>query len=244
MLSMENSARNLLLNQRVSTKSPFVSVEVWKSCNCSPVEFDGPVYGGLDLSARTDLTSLVLIGKATGVWQVRPHFWTPQVGLADRAHRDRAPYDVWHRQGFLRTTPGASVDYGHVAADIAGLVADIDLRVIAFDRWRIDVMKKELEALGLELPLEPFGQGYKDMGPAIDALEAELLKARLAHGGHSALTMYAANAVITKDPAGSRKFDKARTTGRIDGMVALAMAMGAAAAVPEDQAMEPELFFL
>ncbi|MCC8618916.1 terminase large subunit [Xanthomonas vesicatoria] len=244
MPSMENSARNLLLNQRVSTESPFVSPDVWKACSGEALPFDGPVYGGLDLSARTDLTALVLVGKVEGVWQTQAHFWTPQIGLADRAHRDRAPYDVWARQGFMRTTPGASVDYSHVAADIGEIVSDLDLQVIAFDRWRIDVMKKELDTLGIELPLQPFGQGFKDMGPAIDTLEAELLNSRIAHGGHPVLSMCAANAVVTKDPAGSRKFDKARTTGRIDGLVALAMAIGVAAAVPEQHEMQPMMFFL
>lgn len=226
MPSMENTARNLLLNQRVSTDAPFVSPDVWKACGAKPVEFDGPVYGGLDLSARNDLTALVLVGKVAGVWQVRPYCWTPAVGLVERSKRDRAPYDVWARQGFLRTTPGASVDYEHVAADMAEILAGLDVHAIAFDRWRIDVLKRELDRIGLALPLEPWGQGYKDMAPALDALEAELLNARIAHGMHPVLTMCAANATVTKDPAGGRKLDKSRSTGRIDGMQALAMAIG------------------
>lgn len=228
MPSMENAARNLLLNQRVSTEAPFVSPDVWKSCAADPLPFDGPVFGGLDLSARNDLTALVLVGKVDGVWQVQPHFWTPQKGLHDRARRDRAPYDVWHQQGLLRTTPGASVDYEAVARDVVEILDGLDVQAIAFDRWRMDVMHRELERLGLALPLVPFGQGFKDMSPALDTLEAELLNARIAHGMHPVLTMCAANATTTKDPAGNRKLDKSRATGRIDGMQALAMAMGVA----------------
>jgi phage terminase large subunit-like protein len=228
MPSAENMARNLLLNQRVSTESPFVSPGVWRDNAAEPEPFDGSVFGGLDLSARTDLTAFVLVGKVGGVWQVRPYFWTPEQGLAERARRDRTDYDTWARQGFLRTTPGASVDYGHVAAEIAELVADLDVQAIAYDRWRIDVLQRELTALGVTLPLVPWGQGYKDMGPAVDALEAELVNSRMAHGMHPVLTLCAANAVVTKDPAGSRKLDKSRATGRIDVMVALAMAMGVA----------------
>lgn len=226
MPSAENAARNLLLNQRVSMDAPFVSPDVWKANAAGSVPFDGPVFGGLDLSARNDLTAFVLVGKVAGVWHVQAHFWTPGVGLEDRARRDRSPYDVWARQGFLRTTPGASVDYEHVASDIAEIVADLDLHAIAFDRWRMDVMHRELTRLGLVLPLVPFGQGFRDMSPALDTLEAELLNHRIAHGGHPVLTMCAANATTTKDPAGNRKLDKSRTTGRIDGMVALAMALG------------------
>ena len=226
MPSAENMARNLLLNQRVSTDAPFVSPDVWKGCGAEPVPFDGPVFGGLDLSARTDLTALVLVGQVNGVWQVRPYFWTPQEGLQDRARRDRAPYDVWQREGFLTATPGATVDYGQVARDIADLCDGLEVQSIAFDRWRIDVFQTALEGLGVSLPLVPFGQGFKDMSPALDTLEAELLNKRIAHGGHPVLASCAANATTTKDPAGNRKLDKVRSTGRIDGMVALAMALG------------------
>lgn len=235
MPSMENTARNLLLNQRVSTVSPFISPDVWKS-NCgNPRSFDGPVFAALDLSARTDLTALVIVGQVDGVWHVQPHFWTPEQGLADRARRDRAPYDLWHRQGVLRTTPGATVDYEHVAADMLEILADMDVQAIAYDRWRIDLMRKELDKLGADLPLIEWGQGYKDMAPALDALEAELLNGRIAHGGNPLLTWCAANAVVTRDPSGGRKLDKARSTGRIDGLQSLAMAMGVASRAEQAQ---------
>ena len=235
MPSMENSARNLLLNQRVSTVSPFISPDVWKSCAGPVLPFDGPVWCGIDLSARLDLTAMVIVGQVDDVWHVQAHFWTPEQGLADRARRDRAPYDVWARQGLLRTTPGASVDYEHVATDIAEILADLDVQAISFDRWRIDLLKKEFDRLGVDLPLVEWGQGYKDMAPALDALEAELLNGRIAHGGNPLLTWCAANAVVTKDPTGARKLDKAKATGRIDGLQALAMAMGVASRATEAQ---------
>ncbi|QYY23970.1 terminase large subunit [Diaphorobacter sp. MNS-0] len=230
MPSMENSARNLLLNQRVSTESPFVSPDVWKACAGGVSNFgQSPVFAGLDLSARTDLTALVLICQDDdGVWQVQSHFWTPEQGLQDRARRDRAPYDVWVKQGFLRTTPGATVDYAHVAADMLEILDGLDVQAIAFDRWRIGELRRELDRLGAELPLVEHGQGFRDMAGALDALEAELLNQRINHGGHPVLTMCAANATTVRDPAGNRKLDKSRATGRIDGMQALAMAMGAA----------------
>jgi phage terminase large subunit-like protein len=237
MPSMENSARNLLLNQRVSTESPFVSPEVWKSCGKLVASFDQlPIYAGLDLSARTDLTALVLVGQVEGVWQVVPYFWTPAQGLRDRARRDRAPYDLWHQQGYLRTTPGATVDYEHVAHDMAAILDGLNIQAVAYDRWRIDLLRKELDKIGAELPLLEWGQGYKDMAPSLDALEAELLNSRIAHGMHPVLAMCAANAVVTKDPTGARKLDKSRATGRIDGMQALSMAMGVAARSEEQSA--------
>jgi len=229
MPSSENTFRNLILNQRVSTFAPFISRNVWDSCSGKVLPFtSGNVYAGLDLSARTDLTALVIVGQINGVWHTVPYFWTPELGLSDRAKRDRQPYDVWVKQGYMATTPGATVDYEYVANDLIHILSQLNVRGIAYDRWRIDILRKELTNLGAELPLFEFGQGFKDMSPAIDTLESELLNGRIAHGNHPVLTMCAANAMITKDQAGNRKLDKHKATGRIDGIVAMAMALGLA----------------
>jgi len=231
MPSREASYRNLILNQRISLVSPFVARPVWERCAGAPDEQAfraGPVFIGLDLSARNDLTALVMIAQRDGIWHVRPEFFAPLDGIHDRALRDRVPYDLWHRQGYLTATPGASVDYGIVARRLVELCDDYPVQVVAFDRWRIDVLKAELARLGVELPLEPFGQGFRDMGPALDLLEADLLNEAIRHGNHPILTWCAANAIATADPAGNRKLDKSKATGRIDGMVALAMARGVA----------------
>lgn len=228
MPSAENTFRNLNLNQRVSTVSPFISRSVWETCGKAVEPITGRCYAGLDLSEKNDLTALVLIGQAaSGCWSVLPFFWTPEKTLHDRAKKDRVPYDVWARQKLLNTTPGASVDYDVVARDIAAILGDYEVDAIAFDRWRIEIFRKAAQDIGLSLPLKEFGQGFKDMAPAIDRLESLLLNGQLRHGMHPVLTMCAANAVINKDAAGNRKLDKAKATGRIDGMVALAMAVGA-----------------
>ena len=226
MPTSESTFRVLTLNQRVNMVAAFVSPGVWKAGNGPPAELSGLVYGGLDLSATTDLTALVLTCRIDGVLHVHPFFWMPQDMVQEAARRDRAPYDVWVKQGMLRTTPGKVIDYDFVARDIGELTAGLNIGKLAFDRWRMDRMKGALERQGVELPLEAFGQGYVSMSPALDALEADLLAERVRHGGHPVLTMCAANAVALPDPAGNRKLDKSKATGRIDGMVALAMAEG------------------
>jgi len=226
MPSREASYRNLILNQRIDTVSPFVSRSIWAANSEEPGPLNGTVTCGLDLSARTDLTAFVVACREQEETRVWPFFWTPEQGLHERAKRDRVPYDVWVSEGWLRTTPGATVDYRWIAQEIAEILADVDVEAIAYDRWRMDVLKREFEYIGLKLPLIPFGQGFKDMSPALDTVEAELLNERIKHGGHPVLTMCAANAVVTKDPAGNRKLDKHKATGRIDGMVALAMSLG------------------
>lgn len=229
MPSAENTFRNLNLNQRVSTVSPFVAKQTWDSClgELPPIYECDEVWAGLDLSARTDLTACVFVGKKGEKFYAYPVVWTPEIGLIDRAKRDRVPYDLWVKQGYMFTTPGATVDYEYVAKHIGEVASDVKiLHAIAFDRWRIDVFKKECDKLGLELPLVPFGQGFKDMSPALDTVEAQLLNARIIHNNNPALNMAAANAVVVKDPAGGRKLDKSKATNRIDPMVALTMACG------------------
>jgi phage terminase large subunit-like protein len=239
MPSAENTFRVLTLNQRVNMVAAFVSPAVWKAGNESPGDLDGTVYGGLDLSATTDLTAFVLCCRIDGLLHVRPYFWMPHDSVAEASKRDKAPYDVWVREGLLRTTPGKVIDYDFVARDIGEICSGLSIAKIGFDRWRMDRMQMALERQGVSLPLEPFGQGYMSMSPALDALEADLLQEKIRHGGHPVLAMCAANAVAVSDPAGNRKLDKAKATGRIDGLVALAMAEGVEAMAQEAVPISP-----
>jgi phage terminase large subunit-like protein len=231
MPAREAAYRNLVLNQRINVSSPFIARAIWEACcgEPDPSAFHRGAWIGLDLSARNDLTALVMVGQdEAGAWHVACDFFAPEIGVHERAHRDRVPYDVWARDGLLTLTPGSSVDYAFVAQRLCDLCEEFDVREIAFDRWRIDVLKSELARTDRELPLVPFGQGFKDMTPALDALEHALMDGKLRHGGNPVLRMCAANAVATRDPAGNRKLDKSKATGRIDGLVALAMALGRA----------------
>ena len=227
MPSFESTFRNLNLNQRVQRNNPFVSRTVWQENGALPDSLSGvEVTIGLDLSARTDLTAAVIVfTDGEGITHVYPQFWIPEAGLHERVKRDKVPYDLWADSGLINLCAGATIDYEFVIRDLCDLLQDCHIKAIAFDRWRIDIFKKDMERMGVDFPMIPHGQGFRDMSPALDALEAALLNKRIRHGNHPVLTMCAANAVETKDPAGNRKLDKSKATGRIDGMVALAMAM-------------------
>jgi phage terminase large subunit-like protein len=240
--ALESSFRNLHLNQRVAAQDHFLSPAVWalNGGDPDPSAFeDNPVFGGLDLSSRQDLTALVLMAQdSAGVVHVQPHFWTPAQGLRERAQRDRAPYDLWRDRGLLTATPGASVDHEYVAQCLANLAARCDLHLVKFDRWRINDLERALERIGAQTPLGPHGQGFKDMSGALDQFEALALNGRLRHGNHPVLTWCASNAIVTKDAAGNRKLDRSRATGRIDGLVAAVMAVAAMSGPA--QAAEPQ----
>lgn len=238
MPSREPEYRNLILNQRVEMFAPFISRSVWQA-NGSEVaqEFDGPVYGGLDLSSVHDLTAKVYVSPIGGKWHVKPTFWLPGEGLREKSRADRVPYDLWAEQGHLATTPGKTVDYEFVAETLYRDCQTMDVRKIAFDNWNFSHLKPWLRKAGFreeqlegdESIFEEMRQGFNSMSPALRGLETALLDERIAHGNHPVLTMCAHNAVVTIDAHENRKLDKKKATGRIDGMVALAMAMSVAA---------------
>lgn len=228
MPSREASYRNLILNQRVEAKNPFVTRSIWTENGAAPAELDGEdVYGGLDLSSVHDLTALVL---STEAGDVHPTFWLPSEGLAEKARNDRVPYDLWESQGFLQTTPGRAIEYEFVAEHLRGVFDRCNVRALAFDRYGMKHLRPWLVKAGFsEEELErfiDFGQGFVSMSPAIRTLEERLLNKKLRHGNHPVLTMCAANATVATDAAENRKFIKGKATGRIDGMVALAMSVG------------------
>ena len=232
MPSAEAGFRNLVANQRVEARSPFVTRSVWEENGGEPEEFErgADVFGGLDLSSVSGLTAVELVSQQGETWGVKSTFWLPENGLAEKSRADRVPYDMWAGQGLLETTPGASIEYEYIAHYLRDVFDRYNVVAMAFDRYNMKFLKPWLEKAGftpeeLERFVE-FGQGFISMSPAIRELESLLLSRKLRHGKHPVLSMCANNATVIKDPAENRKFVKGKATGRIDGMVALAMAVG------------------
>ena len=232
----EAEFRNLILNQRVEASNPFVTPSVWKSCGGEVLPFASttPLYGGLDLSSVADLTALVLIGQPDAKkWHVKPTFWLPSDGLAEKSRTDRVPYDLWAKQGFLETTEGNSIKYETVAKILRDLFNRYNIRKLAFDRWNIAHLKPWLEKAGFSANMiddrfVEFGQGTASMSPALRSLEELLRDKQIVHGNHPVLTMCAACAVVEGKDDANRRLSKNKSSGRIDGLVALAMAVGVA----------------
>lgn len=235
MPANEPEFRNLILNQRVEAVAPFVSASVWKDNGgeCGPIEGQ-KVWGGLDLSSVNDLTALVLVTEDGGV---HSEFWLPSEGLIEKSRKDRVPYDLWAKQGYLNTTPGRAVEYEFVSEFLRGLFDRCNVQLIAFDRALFAHLKPWLVKAGfVDDELEkftPYGQGHLSMTPALRELEARLLNKQLRHSNHPILEMCARNAQVV-GASGARKFDKRKANRRIDGMVALAMAVGVMPVLEED----------
>lgn len=225
----ENSFRQLRLNQWVKQAVRWMPMDKWDAC-AYPVNeemLEGRVcYGGLDLSSTTDLTSFCLVFPPEDEdepYYVLPYFWVPEDTLELRVKRDHVPYDLWHRQGYLETTEGNVVHYGYIEKFIERLGERFNIREIAFDRWGAVQMVQNLEGMGFTVV--PMGQGFASMSPPTKELMKLTLEKKLAHGGHPVLRWNMDNIFIRTDPAGNIKADKAKSTEKIDGAIAMIMAL-------------------
>ena len=233
MASKEGVVRRLNFCQWVDSDSTLISADAW--FQCEDKEFNPELlrgrkcYAGLELGSTQDLTACVVLFEPTEVdpfWRQVEYFWVPGDGLGKKSADDRVPYDTWRNKGFVNALPGGSVDKKDVAHKLVEIHAEYELQTIAFDRWRIKDLEMIFQDLGVELPLEPFGQGYQSMAPAVDQYEHLIIGKTLRHTGNPCMNWNASNAVVEMDPSGNRKLSKRKATGRIDGMVAAVMAAG------------------
>ncbi|WP_123053077.1 terminase TerL endonuclease subunit [Clostridium sp. JN-1] len=225
----ENIFRQLRLNQWVKQSTRWMPMDKWDECD-SNIDIDSlkgrECYGGLDLSSTTDITAFVLVFPPRNdaeKYIVLPFFWIPEDNLKLRVRRDHVPYDVWEKQGFIKTTEGNVVHYGFIETFIEELGIKYNIKEIAFDRWGAIQMVQNLDGMGFTVV--PFGQGYKDMSPPSKELMKLTLEERIAHGGNPVLRWMMDNIFIKQDPAGNIKPDKEKSTEKIDGAVALIMAL-------------------
>lgn len=243
MPAKESIVRRLNFCQWVDADNPWISSDVWMGCES---DFDtdslrgADCFGGLDLSGTRDLTALALYFPLQRKLLVE--FWTPKDTLDDRAKTDRVPYDVWLRKGYIHAPPGKAVKYGFVAERIAELSVLFNIEAIAFDPYRIKYLEPELEQAGVSVPLIPHGQGYykaKESGlwmpHSIELFEACLDEGTVTIKTNPCLRWNAASAVTEADQKENRIFAKRKSTGRIDGVVAAAMAIGAAEEFEADE---------
>ncbi len=225
----ENMFRQLRLNQWVKQSVRWMPMDKWDECGGAVDEYalEGRAcYAGLDLSSTSDLTAMVLVFPPRDEdeqYIVMPHFWLPEDTLRLRVRRDHVMYDKWEKQGFLHTTEGNVVHYGFIEQYILKLGERFNIREIAYDRWNATMMVQTLEDDGFTMV--PFGQGFRDMSSPTKELMRIVLERRMNHGGHPVLRWNMDNAFVRTDPAGNLKIDKEKSTEKVDGAVALVMAL-------------------
>ncbi len=238
-----NSFLRLRLNIWTNQHTAWMPPDKWAACSTpvDPVALQRrPCFGGLDLSTTTDISALVLLFPPYGEdkrWSVLPSFFLPEEAIEQRSKRDSVPYDLWQRQGFFNLTPGNVIDYDYIRAKVQELASQYDIREIAFDRYNSSQIVTQL--MGDGFTMVPFGQGYVDMNSPVKRLMELVLTGELAHGGNPVLRWMASNCMAATDPAGNIKLDKSKSREKIDGMVALAMALGRAILTPITDDFDP-----
>lgn len=225
----ENTFRQLRLNQWVNQEVRWMPMEKWDACAFAVDEktLEGRVcYGGLDLSSTNDITAFVLVFPPVDdddKYQILPYFWLPEEAVPLRTKRDHVPYDVWARQELVCTTEGAVIHYSFVEQFISELGERFNIREIAFDRWGATQVSQDLDEMGFQMV--QFGQGYASMSPPTKELMNLTLEQRIAHGGNPVLRWMMNNIFIEQDASGNIKMSKRKSTEKIDGAVAMVMAL-------------------
>lgn len=242
----QNTFRRLHLNQWTEQETRWIDMAVWErnELSVNPDELEGrECFGGLDLASTTDIAAfnLTFPPKAPDErWKTLWWFWVPEEGIAIRSKKDRVPYDIWERDGFITATEGNITDYDVIRRDIVKLKELYNIKEIAYDRWNATQLTTQLEGDGFTMV--PFGQGFASMAAPTKELLGLLTGDRIAHGNNPVAKWMASNVTVRTDPAGNQKPDKGKSTEKIDGIVAEIMALGRAMVQPE--AVEPSIHFL
>jgi len=237
MPAKQNVVRRLNFCEWTESEAAWLSKDIWDACLADiDVESlrDRRCWGGLDLSSKRDLTALTLVFEPgdDGTWDAVTFLWTPADTLAEREDKDRAPYAQWVREEHLIAIPGRVIDYGWVAKTIGDVMEDFDLQSIGYDPHKIEYLEAELDDQAIEVDLIPHSQGFykpKDgvwMPKSVEELEEQLEKRGIRIQRNPVLSWCAAGAVVVMDEHENKKFSKKKATGRIDGIVSLAMAIG------------------
>jgi phage terminase large subunit-like protein len=233
----QNTFRNLYLDQWTEQSTRWIDMALWDACS-EPVnerELEGrECYGGLDLASTTDIAAFVKLFPPTDDdqrWRVLCRFWVPKENMRKRSDRDRVPYAVWSQQELIEPTEGNIIDYDVIRKRIGEDGQRFNIREIAFDRWNATQLTTQLAGDGFTMV--PFGQGFQSMAAPCEELRKLLVSHQLAHGGNEVLAWMASNVAVKQDPAGNLKPDKSKSSEKIDGIVALIMALGRAMVRPE-----------
>lgn len=243
----ENTFKRLHLNIKTEQDVRWVQMDRWDAC-CDDVtdpmrwrlerleSLKGqPCVGAMDMSTTTDLTCFGLIfGDTEGGVEVLPWFWIPAERADLREKRDRVPYVTWARQGWIEMTDGNVIDYEHIKHRIGELRGDYDIRKIAYDPWNATQLALQLQEYD-GMNMVEFRQGFVSMNEPTKEFERLIMAALFGHGGNPVLRWMASNVSAKTDPAGNIKLDKAKSNGRIDGLIVSVMGIGLLMAGNDDQ---------
>jgi phage terminase large subunit-like protein len=235
-----NAFLRLHLNVWTEQSERAMDMEMWARGDSPTRAEDGDAcFAGLDMASTSDMCALAkLFGPdGDGVYDLLMRFWVPaaslEAGTSKRSEEMRRLLQQWAAEGWITTTPGNVTDYDYVEADILEEATRHDIREMAFDRWNVTQLVTHLqnewgEGESASVVLVDFGQGFQSMAAPTAELLRLLASSRIRHGGNPVLRWMASNLALKQDPAGNMKPDRQGSGDKIDGIVALVMALGVA----------------
>ena len=221
----ENTFKRLHLNIWTEQDVRWISSEKWNSL-AGRIDTDVACFAGLDMSTTTDLTAFVMAFQHGESFHIKPFFFAPRENAIHREKKDGVPYLTWAREGYIELTEGDVVDYDHVRKRVCEIGKQYHIRGIAADRWNSTQLITQLAGDGFEIV--PFGQGFASMSAPSKKLEELILKGTITHDDNPVMNWCISNVTIKTDAAENIKPIKDSKTKRIDGVVAMVMALGLA----------------
>lgn len=194
----------------------------WKACTVDEFEITGrDVYIGVDLSKKIDLTSAGFVFPHTEGFHVLQHSFMPEEALAERRTKDKVPYDLWIKEGWLSVTPGAVVDYSFVEQWIIDFVNDYELNVVLFcyDPYGATQFAQNMEAQGFTIV--EVRQGFQTLSEPTKDFRDSVYQLKISHVGDKTLSWAVGNAVVDMAANESIKLSKAKSRERIDPIAAV-----------------------
>lgn len=212
----------------------WINIEKWNACNeivDRRLLIGKPCFKGIDLATNTDIAADVnLFPWDDGKYVVDCKFYIPKENAIARQKKDGVPYVKWAEQGFITMTDGDVIDYATIQAGIFEDVKNYCVETIAYDPHQFEALRQQLIREGLDEELMiSFNQGFSCMSPPMNELEKLYLAGKLIHNKNPVLTWMASNVQAKMgDVPGYKRPDKKKSTEKIDGIVALLMALGVA----------------
>lgn len=220
----ENAFKRYHLNLWTEQFSRWLPIEAWMACGAELPDdqlYGVPAYAGLDLGVQHDFSALVIaFALADGRVALRARYWLPRQALIEQPHR---PYHVWERQGRLTLTDGTVTDLDRVEADVLAECQRYSVREVAYDQHFATQLAQHCTNAGLTMVDQQQGFALNEPLRKVLALTQE---GRFAHGGDPILTWMASNMTVKTGTRGEVRPAKESAGDRIDGIVALAMAVG------------------
>lgn len=225
----------LYLNRRMSMQSKWLPLPLWDANEgeTSPekaLKFQ-QAWGGLDLSAVSDLSSWVLVVKSRlpGVeLEILPRFWLPEERVDDLAHQLQVPLRDWVNEGLLNLTEGDAIDYATIENQILEDSRRYRIQRISYDRMFTGGSLQRIEANPRIGEVVPVNQTYMGLSPAAKETERLLLEKAARHDGHKLLRWNAECVEVIRDGNDNIrpvKPDRGKSSSRIDGVAALVNAV-------------------